>query len=395
MKRNLFLIAFSILTALAGFVFFKTHSEKRLASVEVQVPTPQNNPASNGNQSHLYVTAWLPYWSKTEGAAALENNFSLFDEINPFALGVNPDGSLSDNLKLSQAPWPQLEENAVKNKIAIMPTILWGDAKAMHKVFSNQRLLDSHINAIVAFLRQHDFSGVDIDYEGKDVTDRDNFSNFLRVLHGKLKAENKTLSCTVEARTQDDVPTGWSGTRAMAWTNDFKTLNNECDSVRIMAYDQVFQQYGTKSVFENQEAQPYAPNADSRWVEDVVKYALKYISPTKLVLGIPTYGWEFQVEKTASGFRYTRFQSVSYPKAIQEAQNAGVEREHTKGGEMSFVYKAPDGQHIVTFSDSEAVKEKINLAKKYHLEGISLFKLDGQGDPSIFSVLKENNSSKQ
>jgi spore germination protein YaaH len=120
-----------------------------------------------------------------------------------------------------------------------------------------------------------------------------------------------------------------------------------------------------------------------------MQYALKFIVPEKLILGVPTYGWEFQYQKIANGYQYARVKSVSYPDALAEARSAGVTPVRTDGGDLSFTYQAGDGMHIVTFADAASVQDKINIAKKLELKGISLFKIDGLADPQIFKILAE------
>ena len=153
-----------------------------------------------------------------------------------------------------------------------------------------------------------------------------------------------------------------------------------------MAYDQVFQENGIKQSFEDTSEIPSLPTADIRWVESVSRYALNYINPRKLVLGVPTYGWEFQLTKIPTGHRYTRVKSVSYPEKMDK--NKALPQ-RGPGGELSFIYKAADGENMVTFSDAEAVRQKIKLAKDLGIRGISLFKIDGLADPEIFSAIKE------
>ncbi|MEI6649833.1 MAG: glycosyl hydrolase family 18 protein [Candidatus Moraniibacteriota bacterium] len=358
--------------------------------------TPVNDETSipaikrtNEQSRPFFVSGWLPYWAKDEGAASLNDRIGLFTEINPFAYGVNAEGVLVDKMHIDAKPWPQLFADAEGQNVHIIPTILWGDEKAMHTIFSDPTSANRHIDAIIAMLDSHGFAGVDIDYEGKDIADRDAFSAFLRMLRENLSADAvKTLSCTVEARTEDDPPQGFTGKRAMSFANDFSVLNEACDTVRVMAYDQVFQMHRADT-FTTSDPVPNAPNADLRWVEEVARYALRYVSPDKLILGIPTYGWEFRVEKVSDGYRYTRVRSVSYPSAMEMARSAGVTPTRTEGGELSFTYTSSDGLHIVTIDDAESVRNSIDIAKKLNLRGVSLFKIDGLTDPTLFDILSK------
>ena len=262
----------------------------------------------------------------------MQNKLQLFSEINPFAYGVDAKGNLLDKMQIDSAPWPELISEAQKENVKIVPTILWADAKAMLETFSNPTFRDEHLKNILAMLDKQNFSGVDIDYEGKDIADRDNFSNFLKSLHEKLSSDKKTLNCTVEARTEDNPPAGFTGTRAMSFANDFSVLNKICDYVTVMAYDQVLQIHRANIFTDNTEV-PVAPNAENQWAEEVANYALHFIAPEKLILGISTYGWEFKVEKITRGFRYTRVKSLSYPEFINIAKENNITPVRTTGGE--------------------------------------------------------------
>jgi len=393
LKKFKIAILFFLILAVGLFFSFcylkNTKKDISIVPVSETAKQEEKNTISSQNTQSIFISGWLPYWKKEDGVASLAGEINLFGEINPFAFGVASDGSLVDVAKIDDSPWLKLEEDAKKENIRIVPTILWADAAAMHHIFTDSNLLNNHVDAIATLLEQKNFPGVDIDYEGKDIADRDNFTNFLKVLHEKLSPAGKTISCTVEARTQDSPPADWNGTRAMSWANDFSALNNFCDSVRIMAYDEMFQTQGQKQVFEDTNETPHAPNADNQWVEEVMKYALHFIAPEKLMIGVPTYGWEFKLTKLAQGYRYTRVKSVSYPEAIEKAKEAGIEPERDDGGELSFIYKADDGQHIVTFSDAESIQQKITIAQNLNLKGISLFKIDGLSDPQLFPMLEK------
>lgn len=393
MSKKTYLIFLIFVALIFLGVVFALQNLKTTRNVEI-VPVGEITPKENSNtniapkEKSFLITGWLPYWKKNEGAASLTGRIKLFNEINLFAFSVDAQGKLVDTAKSAETPWPELRATAAKENVAIIPTILWGDASAMHRTFADQQLLSRHIEAIAKMLEAQKFAGVDIDYEGKDIADRDNFTAFLEALHRKLSPLGKTVSCTVEARFEDAPPAGFLGTRAMSWANDFLALNNFCDNVRIMAYDEVFQVHRANT-FEDSNETPFAPNADIKWVENVMRYALGNIAPEKLILGIPTYGWEFKLTKLAQGYRYMRVKSVSYPEALQEAKTAGVTPVRDAGGELSFVYKAADGEHIVTFSDAEAVRQKIGLAQELGIRGVSLFKIDGLNDPQLFPMLEK------
>lgn len=388
-------VAIVLLISIGAFLHFTRETKKTVYLYDNQDSSVGENVQKTEEadgfslQQRFSLSGWLPYWGKEAGAADFEKNADLFSEIDPFAFGVDQDGRLSDPMRIGNEPWSGLQKVAQEKNVAIVPTVIWADAQAMHQVFSDPQRLNSHVENISTMLSKNNFSGIDIDYEGKDAADRNLFTSFLRTLRQKLGPEGRKISCTVEARTQDDPPDGWTGTRAMSFANDYSALNELCDSVKIMAYDQMFQTNGEKKIFDDTNETPSAPNADIHWAESVMRYAMRYIDQEKLVLGVPTYGWEFTVEKTSTGHHYERVKSVSYPEAMEKAAKDRIGIERTSGGEPFFIYRSADGKHIVTFSDAESVRQKMELAKKLGLKGISLFKIDGQSDPKIFSVMEE------
>ena len=110
------------------------------------------------------------------------------------------------------------------------------------------------------------------------------------------------------------------------------------------------------------------------------------------MLGIPTYGHEYEVSVSPSGQRsYTRVSSINPQPARQLARKNQATLERQPSGEIGFVYQikdaAPGVTRFVTWSDAEAIKQKINLARGLGLAGVAIFKLDGGEDPNLWKSL--------
>ncbi len=163
----------------------------------------------------------------------------------------------------------------------------------------------------------------------------------------------------------------------------------------------------------------YAPVADPDWVEKIIQLATKTISKKKIMLGVPTYGYEYQVSWSNNVTTYRRLRSVNYFTAFNrgESVNAPVPARNS-AGELSFTYTTstffevsptlrwdvsstlPSSMlsetansttsvtRFASFPDAESVAGKVQLAKKYGLRGVVLFKLDGSFDPLIWEVMK-------
>ena len=128
MLRKSFLLYLSTLIlclAVVGAFFYFSQPKKTTVinnSQKVNDATEDTNTDTSGlssNKPAFFISGWLPYWSKANGAAIVEKNISLFSEIDPFAFGVNPDGSLRDTTDIKNSPWPQLREIAQKENITV------------------------------------------------------------------------------------------------------------------------------------------------------------------------------------------------------------------------------------------------------------------------------------
>lgn len=374
----------------------------------------------------LEVSGWLPYWREATSTARALEKIDHFTELNPFVYTVTSAGALKDYAGITEEPWTSLIEKARAEKVRVIPTIMWGDASAMHRILNDATARIRLEDAIVKEVIDKNFDGIDIDFEGKWYETRTGFSTFIKGLAKRLP--KKWVMCTIEARTPldsryDSVPSPDAG----KYANDYVALARYCDRVRIMAYDQwTIDRKLTQAAGQA----PYIPVADVRWVEKAVKEALKTIPKNKIMIGVPTYGYEFKVTPLAEqGFKYERQWALN-PKYAQDLMaEYGTKAVRNSAGELSFTYipthrasgdasaRLPpafemlqqtavtigsvnpntvtntasvvtDGTYnIVWWSDGKAIEDKIKLAQRLDVRGISIFKIDGGEDSALWAVL--------
>lgn len=334
----------------------------------------------------LEVSGWIPYWRKATGTAEALLHLDAFTEINPFGYTVKQDGSLYDAMEIDKEPLPSLIRAARAKKVRVIPTVMWANADAMESVLKNPTSRAKHIKGIVDMVYSHNFDGVDIDYEGKYASTRPYFSLFLKELYTAMG--KKWVMCSIEPRTPlssryDTIPT-----EVAEYANDYTAINKYCDRVRLMAYDQ-----GSIDLRLNEKAiVPYVPVADPAWVEKVVNLAAQTISKKKLVLGIPTYGYEYIVTPLSEkGYRYEREWAFNPRYALDLARTLKLTPGRNTAGELSFMYfstSTPATARILWWSDGLAMRDKILLARKLGLRGVAFFKIDGGADPLLWNILQ-------
>lgn len=396
-----------------------------LLPVGMYAKTPAKTPSRT---VPFEISGWIPYWRTATGTVDALAHLDTFKEINPFGYTVKKNGLLFDALQIDSPSWQILISTARKKKIRVIPTVMWSNTNAIHDVLKNKKLRTAHIKEIVAIVKKHKFDGIDIDYEGKKAETRPYFTAFLRELYAAMG--KKWVMCTIEARTPlndrfDVIP------KKIEFANDYHAINRYCDRVRIMAYDQQAIDLRLNELAPG----PYAPVADPKWVEKVITLAAKIIAKKKIVIGVPTYGYEYHVTPLIYGYRYDRLWAFNPRYGIELAQQYGMRPERNLAGELSFQYtigpqsavsiQTPDPIpsnpefasvlaaqgpetssatssiknnfsesatttpfRLVWWSDGQAIKDKFDLAKKLGLRGVAIFKIDGGEDPAMWDVLK-------
>lgn len=376
---------------------------------------------ANANAAPMYepfeVSGWVPYWRSATGTADLLPHIDTLTEVNPFVYTLKSDGTFVDNGDIEKEPWTTLREEARKNDVRYIPTLMTSNGNLVHALLSNAQSRVALEDRIAEFVRENDFDGIDINFEGKKAATKEYFATFLKGLAMRMK--DKWIMCSIETRTPFE--DRYYGTQVPAdagvFANDLKAIGQYCDRVRIMAYDQqgvdlkLSAQYASSS-------QLYAPVGDPAWVSKVVNHIAQDIPRNKIMLGIPTYGYEYDVTAYAGPeYVYKILWTFNPGYALPIAEDYRISPYRAPWGEMAFSYtpvatsslshsSAVSGiataQAAASFADAhnsnltfrymvwpdaESVKQKIDLAKQLGVRGISIFKLDGGQDPNMWSAL--------
>lgn len=377
-KASILLILLSF--SASAFAATKTATTKKVAAP----PLPKIK--------NFTVAAWVPYWRAASGTEMIKQNINKVDIISPFSFEMTETGTFKDPMKLDQEPYKSMIEVARKNKKLIVPSILWwaeGDMRdSMDFVLKDEDLRSAVRQDIQATVKKYNLDGIDIDFENKKAESKEAFSKFLTELSKDMHGMGKILVCTIEARTPIDskyTKVTPEVLKSIQYANDFKVIGKVCDQVRIMAYDQG----NDDKQLSSARVDVYKPVADIDWVEKVLTLAMRDIEWKKIIVGVPTYGYKYEITRNLSGAikSYSRIGSMNWYYADQLAKQLNIVPTRDKSGELYYTYKQNDKEFLVWYSDAEAIKQKINIAKLYKIGGIAIFKVDGNNDPSIWKNL--------
>ena len=373
-------------------------------------------PAATGS---FEVSGWIPYWRIASGTLDVAPHLTQLKSVMPFGYTVRSDGALADTSNITQEPWVSFIAAAKAAHVRVIPTVMWGSGAQEQAILSDTAARIALEDAIANLVKQQGFDGIDIDFEAKQSQTINYFSTFLKGLYQRMGS--KWVYCTVEARMPLEDRYSQGATippDATEYANDYIAMNKYCDRVELMAYDQ-----GTVDVRLNTaRSAPYAPVADPGWVEDIVDLAAQTISRNKIIVGIPTYGYEYSVTPVpGDGNKYSVLWPFNPNYATQIAAQLGITPHRTSADELGFIYNdgalaAPtNGEstqtqqatatttvaqnlgsqvdttqpyNYVTWSDAQAMKDKIDLAHKLGVRGIAFFSLGGGEDQGLWGILK-------
>ncbi|MCI0597798.1 glycosyl hydrolase family 18 protein [Candidatus Parcubacteria bacterium] len=377
--------------------------------------------AFGATEDYFEVSGWVPYWTGTRGTTDARRHLDELTTVMPFTYSVSSNGTLKDLGGMKKSTWRRLTADAKANDVRVIPSIMWSDSAAIHAVLSDEDRREEHVEEIVTMVKKGKYDGVDIDYENKFAKTSPYFSLFLWELDDALAQDVKgaLLSCTIEPRTPPDslyrvVP------QKLEYANDYKRINQHCDRVNIMTYDQ---QRADIALNDARRGAPYYPVSDIDWVRKVVELAVKDIDKSKIVLGVPTYGREVEVTVAPDWFKsYHQLWSVNPEYAEDTAKEYDVTPTRHASGELMYSYipgksgtrflsavsipnntdsggeaaaralahATKTGQtvkvNVVWWSDAGAIKQKIDLAKTQGLRGVAIFKIDGAEDRDIWDL---------
>src|SRR3989344_2375925 len=85
----------------------------------------------------LEVSGWVPYWRTATGTADTIPNLQYLTAVHPFGYTVADDGTVYDTAMLSEEPWKSFITLAKIKKVRVIPTVMWGDGEAMHRILSD------------------------------------------------------------------------------------------------------------------------------------------------------------------------------------------------------------------------------------------------------------------
>jgi spore germination protein len=314
LRRHLGLTAFTVVTAFLALLpapLLATAAIDRPSATATHpfasVPVPRELPGRGGRQE---VLGFAPYW---ELSASNSWDYDALTTIAYFGLTVRADGSFDTSTPGWKA-WNgsqllSLIDTAHRHGDRVVLVIQQSDDATIDHLIDNPSATEETVREVLNALAERGLDGVNIDLEGSSSSStperRSALVKFVEAIssavHGRWPAAEVSIDTYSGSATTDqsffDVP----------------ALEPYVDAFFVMAYDMAFANMPG-------QAGPTAPLTGFSYDDENAVYGyLSVVPASKLILGIPYYGYEWP---TADGNLYAK--ATGPPRAVTYAQLAGL-----------------------------------------------------------------------
>jgi spore germination protein YaaH len=317
------------------------------------------------------VVASVPYWNIGYGTASVLGNGHTFSEMSPWMYGLDGKGQIVPQYGPAQAAAVGTQLARLRAaRIPLVPTIAnvvqgrWTYQPVLRDILHVPRLRARQVAAIVELVQRQRYAGIDIDYENLPATDRNAFTAFIAALAGALHAKGKVLSVDLFAKTTN------RGYDQRNLAQDYQAIGRLADQVRLMGYDYHWAGSGP------------GPIAPIGWIRAVLTYAKTQIPASKIILGVPLYGYDW------TGGHGT---PVSWLQAFRLTKQHGLQPRFDAASQSPwFAYTDAAGhRHVVWFENGPSTQAKFEAAQSAGVGGVYVW-IYGLEDASIWTALRDS-----
>ena len=384
MKKNIFISLFGLIFGIVCMMFI-FRNNLQLSSNINSILTPLG----------LYkpeVIGFLPYWLINDS----NNNYlSDMDNISYFGLAIDVDGTISKMTKPTETEpgWLTLQTGKIS---PILDAAKQKNLKRSLVVFNgNQesinRLMDDPVKhgqnlvkEVSPIIIKYGFTDLNLDIENVSTASesaRQKFTLFTKTVHNQLQKYDNSITLSIDVSPIVLIK---------PYLIDVNAISPFVDKVILMTYDFHYQGSSVTGAVSPVGGAGISAEFDT---ETSIKEALKILSPDKIILGAPLYGYEWEtlldhphaavIPGSGIVVSNKRVEELLSTCASCSAQFDSISQE------SYFIYKDQETNtfHQFFYPDKQAMEEKINLIKKYHLGGMALWALGYEGK-TILDPLK-------
>lgn len=335
--------------------------------------------------SNKIVYGFLPYWNLKY---ADQLHITDLTHLAYFAIDLNADGSLNikQNSKELEPGWNQFNKNTFRkvlfqskllNQKSVV-TITAMDPDVIESLLTDQSNKENALNNILDLYRQNDLDGLNIDFEHigyPSDTIRQSFTSFIQSL--KTRCQIIKPGCFVDVDVFGD-------TGRKQRLQNLSELNAVVDHIIVMAYDyhrKTSTQAGPVAPLRGACNQTLTNQCFDQDISTNLAEITKLVSPQKIILGIPFYGYEWQTAtdqylsntyaKTGALASYQRIMSL-----FSDSKISSLSAQWSNTSLSPYLtYFEEDKLYQIHFENPQSLQLKVDLVKTANLGGLAIWAL--------------------
>lgn len=331
-----------------------------LFALSIIVPNPLAPAAQPVAAAPIIRWAYYVTYAK-DSFTALQANAGALTMVSPYYFALQADGTIQN----FEEPATNAMLRAARVKIIPMVKNMATNADFTAQI-ATPEAREKLATTIADLVVPRNYDGINVDFEDVRPQDRALLTDTMARIAAKIRPSGKLVTQAIVGKTKDSTG-GYGG------AFDYAALAPSVDLAILMAYDYHYAG-GT--------AGPVAPIG---WVRDVATYAARTFGASKVLLGMPLYGYDWNV--TSGGVA----KAVTYAQALERSNRPGATRTIDLASQSEVVrYTDSNGdRHEVWFESSATFDAKFAVVRQAGIAGFGLWRI-GQEDSAIWNVLKQS-----
>lgn len=323
--------------------------------------------------SPYLILGFAPYWNMKK---LTQDSLNYITHFSYFALHLRGDGSLYTKVnRREEDPGYTNYKRILENPISAKPLILTymqEDQEALTSLLSTSAARQNAIKTIIESVKESGAAGINIDFEPLGDISTDSRNNFTLFISGLRTQLDLTLS-TINSKPLLTISTYASAaSKPRIW--DLPSLAPITDYFVIMTYDYTMP--------KSSNAGPNSPLRDfsGEFEHNILKNLSELTSiipSSKLLLGIPLYGYEWEtLDHTKYSPTTSRGITASLERIEKMLQDKTLELVWDRNSLTPYGISTESGTTSqIYFENETSLRLKLDLVKSSNLGGIALWAL--------------------
>jgi len=313
------------------------------------------------------------YVPSDDGWASLAAHAARIPVLAPQVFILDESGKIQGGVE------EKVRSLAAQYGIGLMPVLANEKPEAAHNMLVDPALRKQVIADALRLCQEAGGVGLQLDIEGVLQADGEAFTEFVREASQAFHERHLQLSVALPTPLLTPSP----GETYAEWFGGFVVYREPYELEQIAPYVD-FISLMTYGQFGKGTAP--GPVAGYPWVEQSIRYALQFVPREKLSMGLGFWAYRWCGQQiTYSG--YAEVESIAARTGAAPRWHAGLRSPWIEGD--------VDGcRTTVWFENRRSLREKLKLARHYHLHSFSGWRL-GQEDPDFWRELRETPAGKR